>query len=87
VPEPTNPADQYAVAVSAEGAGQVGYLSRRDARAYAPVFAALGAHGCTGGSCPAFLVGGAAGKSYGVLLCLSAPDVVVRDLTYRRRQS
>jgi hypothetical protein len=87
MPEPTNPADPYAVAVSAEGAGQVGYLRRNDARAYAPVFVALEAHGCRGGSCPAFLVGGEAGKSYGVLLCLSAPDVVVRDLTYRRSQS
>jgi hypothetical protein len=83
VREPTNPADPRAVAVHAAGVGQVGYLRRNVARTYAPVFDAIEALGGNAGSCPAFLIGGEHGKGYGVLLCLSAPDVVVRDLTFR----
>jgi hypothetical protein len=83
VREPTNPADPRAVAVHAAGIGQVGYLRRNVARTYAPVFEAVEQLGGSAGSCPAFLVGGNEGKGYGVLLCLSAPDVVVRDLTFR----
>lgn len=83
VREPTNPADPRAVAVHAAGVGQIGYLRRNVARTYAPVFAALERLGSSVGTCPAFLIGGEAGKGYGALLCLSAPDVVVRDLTFR----
>jgi HIRAN domain-containing protein len=83
VREPSNPADPRAVAVHAAGVGQIGYLRRNVARTYAPVFAALETLGSSVGTCPAFLIGGEAEKGYGALLCLSAPDVVVRDLTLR----
>jgi hypothetical protein len=81
VREPDNPVDSNAIAVHASGYGLVGYLSRDDAPAYLPIFRALERHHCAVGSCPGFLIGGVPGKpSYGVLLCLSAPDDVVSDL-------
>lgn len=79
--EPDNPVDANAIAVHAVGVGHIGYLSREDAIAYSPIFSALERHGTTVGTCPAFLIGGTAGKEhYGVLLCLSSPRDVVRDL-------
>jgi hypothetical protein len=81
VREPDNPADANAVAVQADGVGAVGYLSRDNAIAYAPVFDALARHGFDAGLCPAFLVGGSRpGQSLGVLLCLSSSEEVVREL-------
>jgi hypothetical protein len=79
--EPNNPVDANAIAVYADGVGLVGYLNRDDAIDYAPIFPELHKHGCNVGSCPAFLIGGEPGKpSFGVLLCLSSPDEIVRDL-------
>jgi hypothetical protein len=80
VPEPSNEYDRNAVAVHAEGVGQIGYLSREDALEYRPVIAALRNKGALG-TCPAFLIGGTAGKpSYGAILCLSDPEQVLADL-------
>jgi hypothetical protein len=79
--EPNNPVDENAIAVYADGVGHVGYLNRDDAIDYAPIFPELNKHGCAVGSVPAFLIGGEPGKPFfGVLLCLSSPDEVVRDL-------
>ena len=80
VREPDNPADPHAIAVHADDVGAVGYLSRANALAYAPVFEALARAGSTQGTCPGFLIGGGRGAGLGVLLCLSPPDDVVRDL-------
>jgi hypothetical protein len=81
VREPDNEHDENAVAVHADGVGQVGYLSREDAISYQAVFEALASHGISVASCPAFLIGGEPGKpSYGVMLCLSSPERIVRDL-------
>jgi hypothetical protein len=80
VREPDNPADPHAIAVHADDVGAVGYLSRANALAYAPVFEALARAGSTQATCPAFLIGGGRGTGLGVLLCLSPPDDVVRDL-------
>jgi hypothetical protein len=79
--ELNNPVDSNAIAVYADGVGRVGYLSRTDAIKYLPIFDALKRHGCDTASCPAFLIGGEPGKpSLGVMLCLSRPDRIVRDL-------
>jgi hypothetical protein len=78
--EPDNPADPNAIAVHAADVGPVGYLSRANALAYAPVFDALARAGSTHGSCPAFLIGSGRGVGLGALLCLSSPDEVLRDL-------
>jgi hypothetical protein len=79
--EPHNPVDKKAIAVYADGVGQIGYLSRENARAYQRVFQELGRHGTSVGTCPAFLIGGEPGKpSYGAVLCLSSPRAVVLDL-------
>jgi hypothetical protein len=80
VREPDNPADPHAIAVHAEDVGAVGYLSRANALAYAPVFEALARAGSTQATCPAFLIGGGRGTGLGVLLCLSPPDDVLHDL-------
>jgi hypothetical protein len=73
--------DRNAIAAYADGVGLIGYLSRDDAVDYQPIFATLSARGCSVASCPAFLIGGEPGKpSYGVMLCLSNPDTIVRDL-------
>lgn len=79
--EPDNPADTNAVAVEAAGVGGVGYLSRENAVAYRKVFEALAARGFDAGTCPAFLIGGSRpDQGLGVLLCLSPPDAVLREL-------
>jgi hypothetical protein len=79
--EPDNEYDENAIAVHADGVGHVGYLSRDDAIDYLPVFDALAARNVKVASCPAFLIGGEPGKpSYGVMLCLSSPDRVIRNL-------
>lgn len=80
-PETTNPADPKAIAVHADGVGHVGYLSRDDARAFRRVFDALSDQGYAVATCPAFLIGGQPDKpSYGVMLCLSGPAQILRDL-------
>jgi len=79
--EPNNPKDKNAVAVHADGLGLVGYLDRDAAIEYRPVFQALEARGYKVAGCPAFLIGGEIDKpSFGVLLCLSSPERIVRDL-------
>jgi len=81
VREPENEHDRNAIAVYADGIGQLGYLGRNDALAYQPVFAVLEAHGSRGATCPAFLVGGERAKpSFGVILCLSSPEQIIREL-------
>jgi hypothetical protein len=78
--EPDNPYDPNAVAIHS-AAGKVGHLSRREAVDYAPVMAALAAHGYSAGSCDAFLNGGPAeGKSFGVVLRLSPPGDCVLEI-------
>lgn len=78
--EPHNPYDSQAVAVHAAGVGLVGYLDRDAAREYAPVFDELERQGYSVGACPAMLTGGGPGKSWGVVLCVSAADTVLSDL-------
>jgi len=80
-PEPENPHDANAVAVDAEDVGQIGYLSRRDALAYGPVFEALRAQGYDSATCPAYVIGEErAQQSLGAMLCLSAPEEILRSL-------
>jgi hypothetical protein len=81
VREPENEYDENAIAVYADAVGRVGYLNSDDAIDYQPVFEELDRHGCSIGGCPAFLIGGVRGKpNYGVILCLSEPDEIIRDL-------
>lgn len=79
--EPSNEWDSNAIGVWADGVGMVGYLERDDAIDYQPIFDALERHGCNVASCPAFLIGGEPGKpSYGVMLCLSSPELICSEL-------
>jgi hypothetical protein len=78
--EPDNPYDKNATAVHATGVGLVGYLDRQAALDYAPVFEELVRQGYKVGACPAMLVGGGEGGSWGVVLCLSSPEAVLGDL-------
>ena len=78
--EPDNQYDPHAVAVHAAGVGHVGYLDRDAAQDYGPVFEELARQGYAAGTCPAFLTGGDRGKSWGVVFCVSLPDVVLGDL-------
>jgi hypothetical protein len=78
--EPTNEYDPNAIAVHAAGVGLVGYLDRETALDFAPVFEELARQGYSVGACPAMLVGGTSGKSWGVVLCLSSPEAVLGDL-------
>jgi hypothetical protein len=78
--EPDNPYDKNAIAVHGTGVGLIGYLDRQTALDYAPVFEELARQGYSVGACPAVLTGGGEGKSWGVVLCLSAPDAVIGDL-------
>jgi HIRAN domain-containing protein len=80
LPEPTNEYDPNAIAVHAVGVGLVGYLDRETALDFAPVFEELARQGYAVGSCPAMLMGGTSGKSWGVVLCLSSPEAVLGDL-------
>ena len=79
IPEPSNPHDRNAIAVHASGFGLVGYLDRQTAIDYAPVFTELERHGVHVGACPAKLTGGD-DVSWGVILALSSPQVVLDDL-------
>ena len=80
-PEPDNPHDANAIAVDAEDGGQIGYLSRADALAYAPVFAAIRALGYERASCPAYLIGEERlQQSLGAMLCLSTPEETLESL-------
>jgi hypothetical protein len=73
--------DENAIAVHADGVGHIGYLSKYGAISYQGVFKALATHGISVASCPAFLLGGEPSKpSYRVMLCLSSPERIVRDL-------
>jgi hypothetical protein len=78
--EPTNRHDENAIAVHATGVGLIGYLDRETALDYAPVFEELARQGYSVGACPARLIGGGPGRSWGVILCLSSPDAVIGDL-------
>jgi hypothetical protein len=80
VREPDNPHDPDAIAVHALGGGLLGYLKREDAQRYAQVFKSLDKRGFEAATCPAMLMGGG-GKSYGVVLAVSAPEYVLNDLT------
>jgi hypothetical protein len=81
VREPDNEHGENAIAVHADGVGRVGYLGSDDATSYQGVFEALATRGISVASCPAFLIGGESGKpSVGVVLCLSSPERIVRDL-------
>ena len=70
--EPGNPKDENAIAVYAQAGGKVGYLAREDARRYTQVFESLEKRGYGAAACPAMLMGGGAGESYGVVLAISA---------------
>ena len=78
--EPGNPHDPNAIAVHATGVGLIGYLDRETAIDYRPVFDELARQSCSVGTCPAFLIGGRDGTSWGAVLCLSSPEAVVGDL-------
>jgi HIRAN domain len=86
VREPDNPHDANAIAVHAQGGGLLGYLSRENARKYAQVFESLEKRGFEAAACPAMLNGGG-GDDYGVVLALSAPGYVLRDLTADEREA
>ena len=86
VREPENEQDPKAIAVYAESGRRLGYLSREDARAYGQVFESLDKRGYNAAACPAMLNGGDGGKSYGVVLAISAPGYVLNDLTAEERQ-
>lgn len=84
VREPGNPADRNAIIVWIMGAGHVGYLSREDALAFAPVIDRLAAAGWLVG-CEATLTGGwDRGKrdrgSIGVMLGLPTPGAAMKEL-------
>jgi hypothetical protein len=85
--EPDNPYDANAIAVHAAGGGLVGYLDRQTAIDYGPVFEELARLGYAVGACPAVLIGGGPGLSWGVVLCLSSPDAVIGDLRVQRVRS
>jgi HIRAN domain len=78
--EPGNPYDPNAIAVHAVGVGLVGYLDRETAIDYGPVFEELARQGYSVGACPAVLIGGGEGLSWGVVLCLSSAEAVLGDL-------
>jgi hypothetical protein len=81
VREPDNEHDENVIAVHADGVGQVGYLSSYDAISYQGFFEALATHGISVASCPAFVIRGEPSKpTYSVMLCLSSPERIVRDL-------
>ena len=82
--EPKNRYDSNAIAVHATGTGLVGYLDRQTALEYRPVFDELERQGYSVGACPAFLIGGGEGLSWGVVLCLSSPEAVIGDLQVAR---
>jgi HIRAN domain len=86
VREPDNPKDRNAIAVHAQGGGKLGYLKREDARRYGQVFESLEKRGYEAAACPAMLTGGD-GESYGVVLAISAPGFVLRDLTADERDA
>jgi len=87
VREPDNPKDSNAIAVYAQAGGKVGYLAREDARHYEQVFESLEKRGYGAAACPAMLMGGGAGESYGVVLAISAPGYVLHDLTAEEREA
>jgi HIRAN domain len=84
VREPDNPKDRDAIAVHAQGGGKLGYLTRENAHRYGQVFESLEKRGYEAAACPAMLTGGG-GESYGVVLAISAPGYVLRDLTADER--
>lgn len=86
VREPDNPKDADAIAVHAQGGGKLGYLTRENARRYRQVFESLDKRGYNAAACPAMLTGGG-GESYGVVLAISAPGYVLRDLTADEREA
>jgi hypothetical protein len=61
-------------------------LTREDARAY-DQFESLEERGYETAACPAMLNGGGGGESYGVVLAISAPGYVLRDLTADDREA
>jgi hypothetical protein len=73
------PALEKAARIATSRAGHIGYLDRQAAVDYAPVFEELQRQGVSIGACPAYLTGGD-GYSWGAVLCISSPDVVVEDL-------
>jgi hypothetical protein len=87
VREPDNPKDANAIAVYAQAGGKVGYLRREDARRYGQVFESLEKRGYGAAACPAMLIGGSGGESYGVVLAISAPGYVLGDLTAEEREA
>jgi hypothetical protein len=86
VREPQNEQDPLAIAVHAAGGRRLAYLTREDARAYRQVFESLEKRGYDAAACPAILNGGD-DKSYGVVLAISAPGYVLKDLTADERET
>lgn len=78
--ERDNEFDENAIAVHADGIGHVGYLSSDDAIDYQPVFTALAGLGASVAACPAFLTGAPHRDTWGVKLCLSSPERIIREL-------
>jgi hypothetical protein len=87
VREPDNPKDRNAIAIHAQGGGRLGYLTRENARRYGQVFESLEKRGYEAAACPAMLTGGGSNKDYGVVLAISAPGYVLRDLTADERDA
>jgi hypothetical protein len=87
VREPDNEHDPLAVAVHAAGGRRLGYLTRENARAYGQVFKSLEKRGYEAAACPAMLNGGDGGQDYGVVLAISAPGYVLKDLTADEREA
>lgn len=81
VAEPDNKYDPNAIAVYSE-AGKLGYVPRKKAPAYRPVFEEIARQGYEAGVCTGVLTGGQPPDwpSFGVLLHLSHADDCLREL-------
>lgn len=84
IPEPTNQHDQNAVRIVLAAAGLVGYLSRDDAVAYRPAIDAAAATGHLVAATAQITGGWDRGDgdigSFGALLHMGPPDVVLREI-------
>lgn len=77
LPEPGNPYDPQAVSVHIDGCGQVGHLTRTDARAYRAVLHEIDRRGHYAVCRAAIFGGGGAALHYGVWLDLAPPHLAL----------
>jgi hypothetical protein len=85
VPEPTNPHDPNAIAVHANGYGQIGFFSRADAIRYRPAAQELLRRGAIG-ECKGWLIGGDPSRpTIGAQILISPPNLLAKALRPRTR--